>query len=263
MRKQILAGLLLALLAPAVVMAQSNFTGTWKIDLKKTQPSKKPSVLLLQDGVFSCKSCTPAYTVKADGQNHKLVGTPYADTIAATTSDGGRKVQVKESKNGKLVMTITASLSADGKTLHTAFNDASDTNSDPVTGTGTFARAAAGPAGSEPISGSWVAAAFTGSDNGNTFTLKVEGDNVTMTTPTGQSYTAKLDGADAAYKGDPGITTASVKRIDKNTIEETDKRDGKAIFVLRMTLAADGKSMMLTEHNLRREMIAHDVAIKQ
>ena len=32
-----------------------------------------------------------------------------------------------------------------------------------------------------------------------------------MTNPTGQTYTAKLDGADAPMKGDPGITSVSVK----------------------------------------------------
>ena len=81
------------------------------------------------------------------------------------------------------------------------------------------------------------------SSNGVTLSLKVEGDTVHMTTPTGQSYTAKLDGTDAPYNGDPGITTVSVKRIDKNTIEETDKRDGKAITVTRITVSPDGKTM--------------------
>jgi hypothetical protein len=36
-----------------------------------------------------------------------------------------------------------------------------------------------------------------------------------------------------------------VKRLDKNTVEETDKRDGKVISVSRMTIAADGKTMAI------------------
>src|SRR5260370_4271922 len=83
------------------------------------------------------------------------------------------------------------------------------------------------------------------SDNGLAFTYKVDGDSLTMSNPTGQSYTAKLDGTDAPYKGDPGTTSVSVKRVDKNTIEETDKRDGKVITVSRMTVSADGKSMAI------------------
>jgi hypothetical protein len=34
--------------------------------------------------------------------------------------------------------------------------------------------------------------------------------------------------------------------MGKNTIEETDKRDGKVIFVARITVASDGKSMTIT-----------------
>jgi hypothetical protein len=33
----------------------------------------------------------------------------------------------------------------------------------------------------------------------------------------------------------------SVKRIDENTIEESDKQDGKVVDVTRFTLSADGK----------------------
>lgn len=35
------------------------------------------------------------------------------------------------------------------------------------------------------------------SANGLWFTCKIEGENLTMTNPTGQSYTARLDGTEA------------------------------------------------------------------
>jgi hypothetical protein len=63
-----------------------------------------------------------------------------------------------------------------------------------------------------------------------------------MTNPTGQSYTAKLNGADAPMKGDPGVNSVSVKMKGKDTLEETDKRDGKVIAVFKMTIAPDGKN---------------------
>ena len=91
------------------------------------------------------------------------------------------------------------------------------------------------------------------SDNALMFTLKVEGDSLHMSEPTGQSYTAKLDGTEAPYKGDPGITTVSVKRIDKSTIEETDKLNGKTLFVARMTVSADGKTLALANHDVLRD----------
>jgi hypothetical protein len=62
---------------------------------------------------------------------------------------------------------------------------------------------------------------------------------------TGDSYTAKFDGKDYPYQGDPGTTSVSLKKIDANTIEETDKRNGKVITVSRMTVAPDGKTMKI------------------
>jgi hypothetical protein len=43
-------------------------------------------------------------------------------------------------------------------------------------------------------------------------------------------------------KGDPGVTSVSVKMLGQNTLEETDKRSGKVISVFKMTIAADGKT---------------------
>jgi hypothetical protein len=101
------------------------------------------------------------------------------------------------------------------------------------------------------------------SDNGLMFTNKVEGDSLSMSNQTGQGYTAKLDGTEAPYKGDPGTTSVSVKKVDKNTIEETDKRDGKAISVARMTVAADGKSMTIAVSDKLRGTTSQFLAVKQ
>ncbi len=48
-------------------------------------------------------------------------------------------------------------------------------------------------------------------------TFKTIGDKVTMSTPTGQSYSVKIDGPQAPYKGDPGVTTVSMKKIPART----------------------------------------------
>ena len=63
-----------------------------------------------------------------------------------------------------------------------------------------------------------------------------------MTSKTGQSYTAKLDGTEAPMKGDPGVTSVSVKMMGKNTLVETDKRGDKVISVTTLTVSPDGKS---------------------
>ena len=70
------------------------------------------------------------------------------------------------------------------------------------------------------------------------WTYKVSGDELTMTTPTGQSYTAKLNGPEAPCKGDPGTTSVAVKMMGKNTLEETDYRDGKPISVAKTVVCS-------------------------
>lgn len=55
----------------------------------------------------------------------------------------------------------------------------------------------------------------------------------------------------------------SVKKVDKNTIEETDKRDGKVSSVVRMTVAADGKSMTIAVSDKLRGTTSQYMAVKQ
>jgi hypothetical protein len=68
-------------------------------------------------------------------------------------------------------------------------------------------------------------------------------DGLKMSDPNGNSYDAKFDGKDYPINGDPGHTMVSLKRVGDDTIEETDKRDGKIVGVYRMTVSKDGKSI--------------------
>jgi hypothetical protein len=190
-------------------------------------------------------------------------GHPYYDMVSIKVVDA-RTIEETDKKNGKTVATSKTWVSADGNTLMFEFTDSSATNAAPVTGKGEATRVAKGPAGSHAISGSWRTSKMDSvSDNGLMFTNKVEGDSLSVSSPIGQSYTAKLDGTEAPYKGDPGTTSVSVKKVDKNTIEETDKRDGKVISVTRMTVAADGKSMTIAVNDKLHGTTSQYVAVKQ
>ncbi len=263
MKTRLGIGLMASLLLSGLVTAQSAFDGTWKIDTNKAEFSKKSDVFLLQDGIWECKTCVPPIKIKADGKDQTVVGHPYFDTVAIkVVSD--REIEDTDKKNGKTVATSKMTVSPDGNTLTFEFSDSSHSNGEPVTGKGEETRVAKSPAGSNAISGSWrMAKIETLSDNVTTWTYKVNGDEITMTTPTGQSYTAKLNGTEAPYKGDPGTTSVSVKQMGKNTIEETDKRDGKVISVARMTVAADGNSMTIAWTDKLRGTTGQDVAEKQ
>ena len=245
MKKLMVIGFGILVLTPVMALAQSPLNGTWKINVSTAQMPKKPDVYLLQDGMYHCKTCVPAIDVKADGQDQKVTGHPYYDSVSVKVVDA-RTIEETDKKTGKVVATSKTTVSADGNTATFEFSDSSATNGAPVTGKGQSVRVAKGPAGSHALSGSWRTSKMESvSDNGLLFTYKVDGNVLSMTTPTGQSYAAKLDGTEAPYKGDPGTTSVSVKSVAKNVMEETDKRDGKVISISRSTVSANGKTMSI------------------
>jgi hypothetical protein len=261
--KKLLWIALVSLVMPVLSTAQSAFDGTWKVDMSKIDLPKKPDVYLLQDGMWECKTCVPPIKIKADGQDQTVTGHPYYDTVAIKVISD-REIEETNKKNGKAVITTTMTVSADGNTMTSEFSDSSATDAAPVTGKGEATRVTKGPAGSNAISGSWRTTKFeTLSDNGITWTYKVSGDELTMTTPTGQSYTAKLNGTEAPYKGDPGTTGVEVKMMGKDVLEEIDKRGDKVISVTKTTLAPDGKTAKIVSEDKLRGTTMQFVADKQ
>ena len=231
--------LVLALLAPTMLFAQSPFDGTWMTKLDTAQFSQKPDRYLLNKGMYECSSCVPKYNVKADGTDQKVTGHPYYDTVAVKVVDD-HTIEITQKKDGKTMGTDTDSVSSDGKTLTSKFVDQSLDK--PVTGEVTSTRVAKGPSGSHAVSGSWRTEKVNSvSDNGLTVTYQGTADGLKMSDPNGQSYDAKFDGKDYPINGDPGHTMVSLKRIGNDTIEETDKRDGKVVGISKMTVSSDGK----------------------
>ena len=263
MRKLYLAVAAGLMLMPLLANAQSPFDGTWKVDMSKVDFPTKPDVYLLQDGMYECKSCVPPYKVKADGTDQKVSGHPYYDTIAIKVVND-REIEETDKKNGKVVSTSKTMVSPDGNTVTFEFSDSSNTNGPPVTGKGESVRVGKPVAGASPLSGSWRTKKIENlSDNAITWTYKVSGDELTMTAPTGQTFTAKMDGTEAPMKGDPGVSTVSVKKVGSNTIEQTSKRDGKIIDVSKSTVAPDGKTMSIVDQDKLHGSSMKYTAMKQ
>lgn len=255
--------LFLVFLAPMLLCAQSPFDGTWKVDLGKSKLPKKPDVFLLQNGNYECKTCVPPVNVKADGQFQKISGDPYRDAVMVKVVDD-KHVEMTSQKDGKDVSKSTRAVSDDGNTMTINWTYYANPSGGPQSGTNTLTRVAKAPAGVNATSGSWreEKAEVATADN-ITFSFKSEGsDGLSYSTPTGQSYTAKLDDKDVPYAGDPGTTTASLRR-EGNSIVETDKRDGKVISVAKMTVAADGKTMNIAVDDKLNGTTATYVAVKQ
>jgi hypothetical protein len=246
--KKMLLGLML--LASGLLFAQSPFDGTWVTKLDTAKFPTKPDQYSLSNNIYECLTCVPKISVKADGTDQKVTGHPYFDTIAVHVVDAS-SVEIIRKKDGKVMYTDTATVAADGKTRNDKFTDSTGTQ--PVTGDVTSTRVAAGAAGSHAVSGSWRTEKVNNvSDNGLAVTYQGTADGLKMSDPNGNSYDAKFDGKDYPIQGDPGHTMVSLKRIGDDTIEETDKRDGKVVGVFRMTVSKDGKSIQAEYNDKQR-----------
>jgi hypothetical protein len=261
MKNLFLAGLLALLLVSVAAMAQSPFDGTWKSDLSSAQWPTKPNVYLLQNGMYDCKTCVPPIHVKADGTDQKVTD-PYSDALSVKVIDD-HNIENTFKKDGKVVFTQKQSVSSDGNTLTVNWTYTGNLSGGPQTGTETDKRVAKAPAGANLISGSWRTEKADVSAESLTYTFKVNGNDLAMTNATGGSYTAKLDGTDAPVKGDPGLTSVSVKMLGKNTLEETYKRDGKVTVIYKSTVSADGKTLKVISDDKLQGTITKSVSQKQ
>jgi len=235
-------------LLPAVVLASSALDGTWKLRADSVKTSGKPDSRLIENGAYSCSSCTPAIDkLPADGAYHKVAGHAYYDemkvTIISPTS-----IEVATQRGGKPAGVTTYTLSADGNTANGKFTDYS--GSAPATGAFTEKRAAPAPAGAHATSGSWMPGALTSANDALTIVVyAMTADGFSMKS-NGQSYEAKFDGKQYPITGDPGGTKVTLKKIDEHTVQETDYRQGKVVDEIH--LAASGKALELTDKDLAR-----------
>jgi hypothetical protein len=234
------------LLLPVTAAWAGPFDGTWIGDVPSSVIEGKPDVYLVQDGVYSCSACYPGLKIPADGVSHKVTGHSYYDEASATIVSP-QVIKVATTLAGKKAYERTLTVSADGKTLT---EDAMDyTGPKPAPATFVSKRVAAGPAGSHALSGSWQPDAKSGTMSADllTTTFQETADGLKMSTPTGMSYDAKLDGKEYPVAGDPGKTMVSLERLGPNKIRETDRRKGKVTDVITMEVASGSKSMHVVD----------------
>lgn len=225
--------------------AQSPIDGTWKTNMAQTKFSPKPNVFYISQGWYHCVSCNPAYDAKADGTDQAVTGQTY-DTVSVKEVDPN-SIAVTTKKGGKVVSEQTRSVSADGKTLTVKITSHPANSDQTVTTTATAKRTGVKPSGVHATSGEWQILKVEESDNGLTTTYKTAGDQLTMSAPTGETYTAKLDGTDAPVTGAYGFDTVSLKKVNDHTVEETEKRNGAVVEVNTMTVS--GKTMKVSSDN--------------
>ncbi len=248
---------------PLAAFAQSGFTGTWKINLNKLEMDEKPSVYILKDGTYHCESCIPKQIVKADGEYHAIEGSPYSDEIRVKMVDANT-VEVAGKKKGKTSFHELDKVSSDGTTLSIEYEGYPESSAQPVKYSGTASRVGEPDAAAHLFSGSWKTAKVASvSDNALSFQYAGTADGMEYKASTGESYSAKFDGKDYPFQGDPGTTSVSLKKLGENSFEETYKRKDEVLSRAEITLSADGTTLDIVSHDTRRGNTDHFVAERE
>lgn len=220
--------------------AQSPFDGTWMIDSDSMTVPEKPAVYLISKGMIRGVGCAGNVEIKADGDDQKIPTGSYWDMASARVVDGST-VEIICKKAGKPMYTETDTVSPDGNMLTQMVKDT--TEAEAVTIETFSRRVEKGPDEAHAVSGSWRAYKVKRSKNGSIIKYKCTADGFSAETPLGEKFDAKFDGKFYPVEDDPGHTMVSLKLINANTVEQTGKRGGKIVSVMRLTVSPDGKSI--------------------
>jgi hypothetical protein len=210
--------------------------------------------------MYECESCVPKIEVKADGQDQPVTGQTY-DTIAVQVDDANT-IHLIGKKAGKTEFEVTRTASQDGKMLTVSRTDYPIDGSQPVKLEVKLTRVSKGAAGSNATSGSWRIENVNEDAAELTTTWKSSGGVLSVSTPTGYGWEAKLDGKENPVKGTYANNTVSLKQLDDHSIEATYKRDGKIVSVDKITVSPDGKKMTSVEDNKLTGRISTFIAEK-
>jgi hypothetical protein len=248
---------------PVMLFAQTPFDGTWKANLAESKLSQKPYEYSVNNGMYDCKSCAPKINVKADGQDQPVTGQTY-DTIAVQVVDANT-IHLTAKKASKTEFETTRTASQDGKMLTVTNTIYPANGSQPYKSELKMTLVSKGPDGSNLTSGSWRIQSININEDAAALitTWKGVGDGLSVSTPTGFGWEAKLDGKEYPVKGTYVNETVSLKSLGDHSIEVTYKRDGKVESVEKITVSPDAKKMTTVTDNKLTGRISTSVDEKQ
>lgn len=253
--------LVMASLSPAQSEAQNPFDGTWRIMLHLSRFSPKPVVVFLSEGWYHCTSCNPQINIRANGTDQPVLGQAF-DTISVSEINP-KAIQIVTKKGGRVMTEQTCVVSVDGRTLTIRSTVHPAGGGSAVAAEIVATRVGIAPANINGTSGSWRVARISRNENTALITCSSTGEEITVTHPTGETFTARFDGGDYPVTNAHRYTTVSISRINKNTIQQTGKRDDMIVAVTRMTVSDDGRQMTIVDNSPLTGRTSTYVAVKQ
>jgi hypothetical protein len=246
MRRTLSVAAVVCLASGIVASTQSDraaalpYAGTWRLNLAKSDFGET-TVTYAQtaSGAMQFTAAGQSYTFQMDGKDYPSL---FGGTSAWKQIDGTTwEIAIKQ--NGKLINTMTTTLSADGKTLTTNEHGPKPTGGT-FDRTTVYARVSGGPG----LLGMWK------TKNPPRMPRIVElvpsgTDGLAIRFPDDlESCEAIFDGKDYPVTGpiaQPAMTLA-LQKTSSRSFDVTGKQDGKPIFKIAFTFSDDGKTLTQT-----------------
>lgn len=139
---------------PMALWATDRQVGTWKMNMEKStfasgMPAPKGETLVIEEQEGGLKVVSNGlnpegkpthfeYSVKYDGKDYPVTGSPAVDSVSARRIDANT-IETTRKKNGVVVTTNTSAISKDGKTRTNIFHG-KNAKGEPRTWTAIFDR---------------------------------------------------------------------------------------------------------------------------
>jgi hypothetical protein len=240
--------LLVACLATGTLRAANEpFVGDWKLNPSRSKLTDQMKVQSIAANKYAFDfGDGSAETIAVDGTDQP----GNFGTTLSVSIEGPDSWKVVRKKDGRIIITANWKLSQDGNTLTDDFTGIAP-NGSASTVNYVYKRTAGGPG----FAGTWVS---TSEAVNFVFVLQVrpfEGGGLSIIDSSeGLTKNVKFDGKDYPNVGPnvaPG-SASSVRRINQNTLEMTDKISGKIRDTQQIELSSDLKNLTITVHTAGR-----------
>ena len=243
--KRLCMFLAFAFLVTATLSAADDpFCGKWKINKEKSKfTGEQTKIESLGGDKYKWTSGNDTDTIAFDGTDQPV---KYGQTISMT-AEGANSWKMVIKKDGRVLSTMTHTVSADGK-----MQTIKGTSTRPDGSTSDFDVKLKRISGGPGIAGTWEDAdvKFTGASEWDV--SPYEGDGLTFNNAAYKdSISIKFDGKDYEEHGPnvPAGSTSSAKRVDAHTLALVDKIKGEVMDHTTYKVSADGKTLTMTIHD--------------
>lgn len=221
--------------------ADDPFVGKWKLNQEKSKMTgEQMKIDDLGGNKYKFTFGETSDTVIADGTDQPV---HYGQTMSLS-KEGPNSWKMVNKKDGKVVSSMTAILSADENT-----QTVKGTNTKPDGTSSDFENVVKRVGSGSGFAGTWESTDVKFSSPDVWQIESYDGNGLILNTPAYQdTLSMKFDGKDYTEKGPrvaPG-STSSGKRVDAHTLEVTDKIMGKVMDHTTFQVSPDGNTLTLT-----------------